>query len=323
MLTPAATAQLNTDRRMRIGGKSEPITRKAVEGMAELQMRFYYECLSLPYFAGVDRSALKSADVAHKSWTCDCKHHNETEHEHEGTKAEGYHGNAIAGIEALFRSVVGDAEANKIFTAGRLWKALAAGKGSPLGLGYAEMITEAFRWAWGNVNAAFGKMPRLFQIQAGAPKGGLLAYNEALPWIQTLENRGFDLVTAKITKLQLPKAMQIIANGIKARVPAQQLAQELQAAVGEGGLYHWRRLVRTEMATAIDRASKAQYKAAEIPYVKWNASRNACPKCAAIASRNMGYYTLAAVPEITADTHPNCLCNCSPVYRLPKDLILN
>ena len=291
--------------------------------MASLSIDFFNTCLSLDYFDGIDRDKIKSVAIeAHKSCGCDARH--EHPHEaHEGEKREGYNGNTINALRRALIEVVGESQASKILTAAEVWQALAAGKLSPLLRGYADIITEAFKWAWGSVTSAFGKMPRAFQIQAGAPKGGLLAYNEQLPWIQTLETQGFDLVTSKITKLQLPRAMEIITNGIKARVPAQQLASELNAYIGEGGLYHWRRLVRSEMATAIDRASKEQYKSAGIPYVKWNASANACPKCAAISRRNMGYYTLAAVPAITADTHPNCLCNCTPVYRLPKDVVLN
>jgi len=323
MLTPSQLRQLNTDRRMRISGKAEEITRTAVEGMAVLSIEFYNACLSLDYFADIDRAAIKTAPITvHKSCACDAHEH---PHDHqEGEKREGYNGNTINALMRALIETVGASQAQRIFTAGDIWQALATGRLSPLIRGYADIITEAFRWAWGGVNSAFDKMPRLFRIQAGtSPKGGQLAYNEQLPWVEKLEKNGFDLVTSKITKLQLPRAIEIITNGVKARVPAQQLAGELNAYIGEGGLYHWRRLVRSEMATAIDRASKEQYKTAGIPYVKWNASVNACPKCAAISRRNMGYYTLAAVPAITADTHPNCLCNCTPVYRLPKDVVLN
>ena len=327
MLTPSHIRQLNTDRRVRISPRAEQIARTAVEGMAVLSIDFFNTCLSLDYFDGIDRDKIKAAPIeVHKSCGCDTRHEHthEAHHVHEGEKREGYNGNTINALRRALIEVVGESQAGKILTAAEVWQALAAGKLSPLLRGYSDMITEAFKWAWGNVNTAFDKMPRLFRIQAGtSPKGGQLAYNEALPWIEQLEKNGFDLVTSKITKLQLPRAMEIITNGIKARVPAQQLASELNAYIGEGGLYHWRRLVRSEMATAIDRASKAQYKSAGIPYVKWNASANACPKCAAISRRNMGYYTLSAVPSITADTHPNCLCNCTPVYRLPKDVVLN
>ena len=118
----------------------------------------------------------------------------------------------------------------------------------------------------------------------------------------------------------VPKIQQQIINGIRANVPAMQLANELNAYAGSGGLYRVRRLVRTEMAMAIDGATKAQYKSAGIPYVKWNAAADACPVCRRIAENNRGYYAIDGAPQVTQDTHPNCLCNKTPVYRLPQGI---
>lgn len=282
--------------------------------MAELQINFLDACLQLPYFTGIDRNALKSFD-GHAD-ECKCVVHT--------AEAEKriFHGNSIASIERIFADVVGVAQAERIFTAGRLWKALATGKGSPLAVGYQEMITEAFRWAWGNVNAAFMKLPKPFQIAIGPPTGGL-RYSEDAAWIAKLERDGFGLVSDSITKEMLPQIQQLIINGVKANIPAMQLAEELNAYAGSGGMWRIKRLVRTELAMAIDGAAMAQYKAAGIQYVKWNASANACPKCRGIAEANRGYYSIDDVPAITQDTHPNCLCNKTPVYRLPQGVTVS
>ena len=77
MLTPAHIAQLSTDRRMRIGGQSEDIARKAVEGHAALQIEFFEAVMQLPMFADINRDQIKSLEAsiieALKAHDCDPK----------------------------------------------------------------------------------------------------------------------------------------------------------------------------------------------------------------------------------------------------------
>jgi len=314
MLTPAHHAQLNTDRRMRIGGQSEDIARKAVEGHAALQIDFFDALMQLPMFASIDRTQIKSLENPEAHHGCDC--HPLPVYSDE--KA-AFHGNAIAGIRRAFIEVLGETNANRIFAAAGIWEALSTGDGSPLGIGYRSMINEAAKWAFGNVTRQWEKLPKAMQRGTPKPSGPML-FDSRTAWIEKLERYGFTLVRDSITKEMLPKIQHLIVNGARANVPAMQLANELNAYVGSGGLYRVRRLIRTEMAMAIDKSSTAQYKENGISFVKWNASINACPICAGIARSNMGYYSIDNVPSITADTHPNCLCNKTPVYRLPKGI---
>lgn len=314
-LTPSEIDSLRSSKNPRIGVQSRVITDQAVIGCCEQQKDFFEACLGLNYFAGIDRNEIKSITYTPQEWhdwhVCECCKRDDLI-----TKATQLYTTAeMRGIEKLFVDVVGQSEADKIFRAGALWQTLAIGKNSPLGSAYPRMIREATKWA-------FEKLTKLWPTGKMPANVTQLPYMEDYTWVSKLQNDGFNLVTSKITKLFLPDAQKIIANGIKAKIPALELAKELQAAVGQGSYYHWSRLVRTEMAIAIDRSSVEQYKAAEIPYIKWNHSRTACPICVGYGTTNLGYYKIGSAPLISEDTHPNCMCNKTPIRRLPRGVEL-
>ena len=94
--------------------------------------------------------------------------------------------------------------------------------------------------------------------------------------------------------------------------------------------YAAERLARTEMARVQFEAQKNSIIDNGYKYVKWIAEGDACRTCREIAYKDNGYdedgvYKAKEVPDIPADTHPNCMCSISAywVEKEPKDDVEN
>ncbi|WP_251945992.1 hypothetical protein [Levilactobacillus brevis] len=74
--------------------------------------------------------------------------------------------------------------------------------------------------------------------------------------------------------------------------------------------YSTQRIIRTESARLIDEVNMSTYRLNGVSMVQWVNEPGACEKCQAIADQ--GPYTLAGVPSIPGDTHPNCRCSKIP-----------
>lgn len=126
--------------------------------------------------------------------------------------------------------------------------------------------------------------------------------------------RGFQYVRSKITIAALGEATNTIVSGLNSGLNWNNIAQNLHKRIGTGYLYHWQRLVRTEMTFAYYSTFMHRYTTAGAQYVKLSTSIGACPVCVGL----QGYYTLGSEPRIPGDTHPNCRCVYLPFYRLPN-----
>ena len=83
--------------------------------------------------------------------------------------------------------------------------------------------------------------------------------------------------------------------------------------------YAAERLARTEMARVQFAAQKKSIIDTGYKYVKWIAEADACRTCREIAYKDNGYdedgvYKAKEVPDIPADTHPNCMCSIAAYY---------
>lgn len=83
--------------------------------------------------------------------------------------------------------------------------------------------------------------------------------------------------------------------------------------------YAAERLARTEIARVQFAAQKKSIIDTGYKYVKWIAEGDACRTCREIAYKDNGYdedgvYKAKEVPDIPADTHPNCMCSIAAYY---------
>lgn len=146
---------------------------------------------------------------------------------------------------------------------------------------------------------------------AGVPE--LYLVNEDSPFFKSFYDDALQTITSKVSIFFKGEAFSIIGNGISSGLNWRQIASDIRKDVGTGALWHWKRLVRTELANAYDRSMSERYHEAGIEFVKRSVARGACPICVS----QKGIYKLGEQPRVTGDSHPNCRCTYIPFYALP------
>jgi hypothetical protein len=145
----------------------------------------------------------------------------------------------------------------------------------------------------------------------------VLEVNYAEAYASEVIDSGFNTITYSISKKFKAEAMQIMVDGLRDGKSWQEIASIMHRSIGMGDTSHWKRLVRTEMLKAYDRAAKDRYAKAGATYVKFLPVMNPCPICAELSKTNKGYYPMATAPKLPDETHPNCRCKWVPVWNLP------
>lgn len=138
--------------------------------------------------------------------------------------------------------------------------------------------------------------------------------NLGAPFVNEIYERGFEYITSKLTFAALGEVADSIVQGLDSGQTWKQIAARLHKKVGTGYLYHWQRLVRTEMTFAYYATFTERYTQAGAQFVKLSVSMGACPICIALE----GYYRIGNAPRIPLETHPNCRCIYVPFFRLPN-----
>lgn len=85
-----------------------------------------------------------------------------------------------------------------------------------------------------------------------------------------------------------------------------QIGRLLHKSTGEGELWYWNRITRSEAILACNAGFKAQGEAAGCEFEEWSAAANACPICQAFHGR---MWKFGEGPEPVSDSHPHCLCH--------------
>lgn len=232
---------------------------------------------------------------------------------------KSFSGREISDIERLFRAIVGSAVVNQLLDDEKAWEGLAAGidlqgTGSPLYQSRLEVATGASLWA--NETAE-----NLYKIEAQTMGSQWVMQNPFIsqplnlsvetPWIKKMNEQGFRLVSDKIKLDYVPRIKQIIVQGVQEQIPYDLIADRLRDEMQFGKRWDWIRLVRTEMAQAMDKSTMEQYEANGVPYVRWSASRagNTCEIC---LDYNGNIYALEDAPDLP---HPQCRCVKLPTFR--------
>lgn len=185
-----------------------------------------------------------------------------------------------------------------------------------------RMINQTVDWANDRTVASYKRLQAMFSqwAESNPVNFNRLPVTADVPWVQELSNNGFNLVKNKIFNVLGPDIKLNIIQAQQALTPWDVTTELLYNKFGRGQLWQWQRLVRSEMAMAIDTATREQYKENGVQAVKWSVSNKACPICLEIGRTNNGYYAIEKAPRVVADTHPNCTCLVIEVYRLPKGI---
>ena len=167
--------------------------------------------------------------------------------------------------------------------------------------------------------------------------GFVIGFNKIKKLIRAILPDGFspDFLDRFIANLQNPYFMQMLLNGatrIKSKIAVDNLqrvrrilkvmakrgdypldvARYLHKRIGEGDLWYWLRIARSEAVMAADSAFDDIAKKAGINYERWSAAANACPICSQFDGQ---VWELSEGPRPVSDTHPHCCCFRMPLYE--------
>lgn len=150
-------------------------------------------------------------------------------------------------------------------------------------------------------------------IELGVNPNAVLDPNS--PFVKEFYKSGFQLVNRKIYKDFLPNVKKTIVDGVASGRAWNQIARDLYKKNYINKLYHWERLVRTEMVRAFDLTARERYAEMGAKYVKGSVTPTRCELCAAEVQNK--YYRIDNAPGLPI--HPNCRCEWIPVFNLPNN----
>ena len=158
--------------------------------------------------------------------------------------------------------------------------------------------------------------------------GGAYVYDPGMPWIRELYANGFQLVTDGVTKSLVPELKAEIVSLANAGTDWGTISRRIRDKFGEGKLWHWQRLVRTEMVISITETATRRYGQLGVGYLQWSLGNNACPICSGYRNQvntftvgertvsRAGLWKMGTQPAIPFVTHPHCRCYWVPVFRI-------
>jgi len=120
-----------------------------------------------------------------------------------------------------------------------------------------------------------------------------------------LERNALNKVKTEIAYRNMRFIREIIATMTRNNASIMEIANYLRKTVGQGHLWYWLRIVRSETVLAWNAMYKESGERMGIKYSKWSAAIGACPICAALDGR---VWRFNESPEPVTSTHPHCLC---------------
>jgi hypothetical protein len=133
-------------------------------------------------------------------------------------------------------------------------------------------------------------------------------------YYQIALQNGLKNVKSKIVLNNLAKVRKILAEMSGQGKGTMEVARYLHKSIGEGDLWYWLRLVRSETQLAVNAAFDAQSEAMGVLYEEWLAQSNCCAICAAFSGQ---VWERGQGPKPVESTHPNCHCDRIPHFKVP------
>ncbi len=119
----------------------------------------------------------------------------------------------------------------------------------------------------------------------------------------------------KIAQENITKAKRILREMLGEGKGTMDVARYLHKQISEGDLWYWLRLVRSELALAINESFDAQAQQMGVLYEEWQAQSNCCMICSAFDG---GVWQQGSGPRPVSETHPNCYCIRIPHFKVPS-----
>ena len=142
--------------------------------------------------------------------------------------------------------------------------------------------------------------------------GTVYVFDPQSKYVQNLfggTQHGYKLIRAKLSRDFLPNVQRALIDGTRQLKGGREIARDLYRQIGQGGLYHWDRLVRTEQVFAFQSAALERYEKMGVQRLFYSASADACPICAPDSGKIFAFDKVPDIPR-----HPNCRCTTIPVW---------
>lgn len=199
----------------------------------------------------------------------------------------------------------------------------------PLDTMYYTTVTAAGTEATKITRKEWERMPLSWRRQ-NPWVAGQYVYDPGLKWVKDLYKQGFTLVKNGMFRQLIPALKRDIAAWVDQGRSWSEISQDLWRLYG-GKLWHWERLVRTEMVSAITTASIERYRELGAQFLKWSLGSNACLICTGFRNQvnaletgdpeqpvimKPGVWKIGEQPAIPGQTHPYCRCLFTPRFRI-------
>lgn len=152
---------------------------------------------------------------------------------------------------------------------------------------------------------AIGLQKALGDIQEELDDALLAPANYSNAYLAKLTNDGMTRITTKLFDHYRGLVTAILSEGVAAGDNPLQIAREIHQRVGEGQLWYWNRLARSESAIALDAAFVSEARENGVEHEQWSTASNPCPICAPLDGL---IWRTGEGPRVVYDTHPHCLC---------------
>ncbi len=119
-------------------------------------------------------------------------------------------------------------------------------------------------------------------------------------------------ISAPLTIAKRKELAVLLKQMAKDGLYPMQVGRFIHKAIGEGHLWHWNRLARSETVIASNRAFDYWGQESGVKYEQWSTASNACEVCQVFSNE---VWNFGEGPSPVYDTHPHCLCIRVPYYQ--------
>lgn len=119
-----------------------------------------------------------------------------------------------------------------------------------------------------------------------------------------------DRIKTELGQKHIVKLKNVLNKMAREGKSPYQMGRLLHKLTGEGELWYWLRLTRSEAILAVNAGFNAQTKASGAEFEEWSAAGNACPICQAFHGR---MWKIGDGPEPVESTHPHCVIGTTKV----------
>lgn len=132
-------------------------------------------------------------------------------------------------------------------------------------------------------------------------------------YTQTVKQGGKRIKTSLATDYMddVMQALKRMSKNGKGPIAA---GRELHDLVGEGKLWYWMRITRSESVLGINAGFNYLQEKYQVPYQRWSAGPGACEVCTYFGRQGMNIWPRGEGPEPVTSSHPHCLCALESVW---------